>query len=133
VAAELNLVPFIDLMSTCIVFLLLTAVWTQTSALEASQRVGPAGDAVSAPLTVHVAARGVWVGRDADGTFVPRQPAGYDWGGVDLALAADRARHPVDAQLVLWTDDGVAYEHMVGALDRATAHGYDAPVVAGSR
>src|ERR1044072_2563998 len=31
---ELNIVPFIDLMSVCIIFLLLTAVWTQVSMIQ---------------------------------------------------------------------------------------------------
>src|SRR5580704_14217643 len=31
---EINLVPFIDLMSTCISFLLITAVWTQVSMIQ---------------------------------------------------------------------------------------------------
>ena len=31
---ELNLVPFIDLMSVCIIFLLITAVWTQVSMIQ---------------------------------------------------------------------------------------------------
>ena len=31
---ELNLVPFIDLMSVCIIFLLITAVWTQVSMVQ---------------------------------------------------------------------------------------------------
>ena len=34
VDVELNLVPFIDLMSTCISFLLITAVWTQVSMIQ---------------------------------------------------------------------------------------------------
>src|SRR4051812_3155040 len=34
VNVELNLVPFIDLMSVCIIFLLLTAVWTQVSMIQ---------------------------------------------------------------------------------------------------
>ena len=31
---DLNLVPFIDLMSVCIIFLLITAVWTQISMIQ---------------------------------------------------------------------------------------------------
>src|ERR1700744_3736617 len=31
---DLNLTPFIDLMSVCIIFLLLTAVWTQVSMIQ---------------------------------------------------------------------------------------------------
>src|SRR3954471_6390495 len=31
---DLNLTPFIDLMSVCIIFLLITAVWTQVSMIQ---------------------------------------------------------------------------------------------------
>lgn len=37
---ELNLIPFIDLLSTCICFLLLTAVWIQIGSLNVKQAVG---------------------------------------------------------------------------------------------
>src|SRR5438045_5554908 len=39
--AELNLVPFIDLLSCCICFLLITAVWTQISGLQVASSGGP--------------------------------------------------------------------------------------------
>ena len=39
--AELNLVPFIDLLSCCISFLLITAVWTQIAGLQVSSSGGP--------------------------------------------------------------------------------------------
>src|SRR3954463_12922679 len=39
--AELNLVPFIDLLSCCISFLLITAVWTQISGLSVASSGGP--------------------------------------------------------------------------------------------
>lgn len=38
--AEINLVPFIDLLSMCICFLLMTAVWIQISAVEVKQSHG---------------------------------------------------------------------------------------------
>lgn len=37
---ELNLVPFIDLLSTCICFLLITAVWLNVGSLNVKQAVG---------------------------------------------------------------------------------------------
>lgn len=37
---EINLVPFIDLLSVCICFLLLTAVWVQVGSMEVKQAVG---------------------------------------------------------------------------------------------
>lgn len=42
---ELNLVPFIDLLSTCICFLLITAVWLNVGSLNVKQAVG--GQSVS--------------------------------------------------------------------------------------
>ena len=44
VDAELNLVPFIDLLSVCILFLLMTAVWVQISKMSAITQ--PSGEAV---------------------------------------------------------------------------------------
>src|SRR2546423_13263834 len=38
--AELNLVPFIDLLSCCISFLLITAVWTQIAGLQVASSGG---------------------------------------------------------------------------------------------
>lgn len=37
---EINLIPFIDLLSTCICFLLLTAVWINVGAMNVKQAVG---------------------------------------------------------------------------------------------
>src|SRR5216684_375573 len=39
--AEINLVPFNDLLSCCISFLLITAVWTQIAGLQVSSSGGP--------------------------------------------------------------------------------------------
>jgi biopolymer transport protein TolR len=48
--AELLLVPFIDLLSMCICFLLITAVWIQIGVLQVKQANGTEVDATSAPL-----------------------------------------------------------------------------------
>lgn len=37
---ELNLVPFIDMLSSCLSFLLLTAVWTYVGSIDTSQAIG---------------------------------------------------------------------------------------------
>ena len=46
--AEINLVPFIDLLSMCICFLLMTAVWTQLGSVQVKQANGT--DAAETPL-----------------------------------------------------------------------------------
>lgn len=45
--AELNLVPFIDLLSMCICFLLMTAVWMEIGAVNVKQSVGTTAAAES--------------------------------------------------------------------------------------
>lgn len=46
--AEINLVPFIDLLSMCICFLLMTAVWIQIGSVQIKQSHGTEGAALSA-------------------------------------------------------------------------------------
>ena len=40
--AMINLVPFIDLMAVTIVFLIMTAVWTQLARMDVTQKIGRA-------------------------------------------------------------------------------------------
>jgi len=52
--AEIILVPFIDLLSMCICFLLITAVWIQVGVLQVKQARGTEGEAVAAPLDLEL-------------------------------------------------------------------------------
>lgn len=53
---EVNLIPFIDLLSTCICFLLLTAVWINVASMNVKQAVGgQAADSGAKKPTVWVA------------------------------------------------------------------------------
>jgi biopolymer transport protein ExbD len=45
--AEVNLVPFIDLLSMCICFLLMTAIWVEIGSIQIKQVLGTAGPAVT--------------------------------------------------------------------------------------
>jgi biopolymer transport protein TolR len=59
---EINLIPAIDLLSTCICFLLLTAVWLHVGSMDVKQAVGgqPASETAKKPT--------VWVQLDGQGT-----------------------------------------------------------------
>lgn len=61
---ELNLIPFIDLLSTCICFLLITAVWMQIGSLNVKQAVGgqPASETEKKPTA--------WIYMEKDGSVV---------------------------------------------------------------
>lgn len=62
---ELNLIPFIDLLSTCICFLLLTAVWLNVGSMNVKQAVGgqPAAETAKKPTLW------VFLGEKGDITF----------------------------------------------------------------
>src|ERR1700730_18646511 len=49
--ASINLVPFIDLLSCCISFLLITAVWTQLARMDVTQKSKAPSGAVDEPPT----------------------------------------------------------------------------------
>jgi len=50
--AEVNLVPFIDLLSMCICFLLMTAVWTQLGSVQVKQANGSEAAATAVEKTI---------------------------------------------------------------------------------
>ena len=148
-AADLNLVPFIDLLSVCITFLMVTAVWTQISTMPLDQNISdpntppPEVDVPPPPpLTVHIRADGVWMGRvitDTDyqgkmlkaGKNYPILGEEYDWTAIETDLQGDRDEFPDEKTLVIVTDDGIFYEHMIRALDLGRANGYEQNLLGG--
>src|SRR4051812_10007244 len=92
VNANLNLVPFIDLLSVCIVFLIATAVWIELSSMPVDQALSdpnqpqppPVDNPPPPPLTLHVRADGVWVGRKVEeGKNFSIVGESYDWDGIE--------------------------------------------------
>src|SRR6184192_236292 len=56
--AAINLVPFIDLLSCCIAFLLITAVWSQVATLDVQTGGGEPGEVAAAePPTLFIGVR----------------------------------------------------------------------------
>jgi|KBSSwiStaDraftv2_1062776.scaffolds.fasta_scaffold1068736_2 biopolymer transport protein TolR len=139
-SADLNLVPFIDFLSVCITFLLLTAVWTQISAMQVDQAVQdpnqepppPPDEPPTPPLTVHIRSDGIWAGREvASGTEFPKTGEDYDWVGLQGMLEGDRTTYPDEIDAVIVTDDGVEYQYMIHALDLTRGQGYEKTLLGG--
>lgn len=168
---DLNLVPFIDLLSVCITFLLATAVWTQIMSLQVDQAISAPNqepppqtdEPPTPPLSVHIRADGIWAGRQATGQCLgtsggpppavvppptpaaPGQPAAiqhwgcnfpmveeaYEWQKLKSELAIDRTKYPTELQVIIVTDDGVVYEHMIKALDLTRELGYEKTLLGG--
>ena len=137
---ELNLVPFIDLLSVQITFLLATAVWVEISSLPVDQALSdpnsppppPMDVPPPPPLTIHVRGDGVWIGRKVEeGKNFEMKQEIYDWEGIGREVMADRRAYPEEVQVIIVTDDGVEYENFVRALDVSKLHGYDKPLLGG--
>ena len=96
---DLNIVPFIDVMSCLTAFLLVSAVWVSIAQLE----IKPAGRAPEdlcldgtcddPKLSVLIDADEIWVGvsRVNDFQKIPRTAAGYDWAKLEDALKLQKA------------------------------------------
>jgi len=114
--ATFNLVPFIDLLSCCIAFLLITAVWSQVASLEVQQGGGAPGEGPPAkPLVLAIDAR----------EFRLMLPDGSSR-AVDAAHLAEtlKAQRGDREELLVEPSDGVSYERLVGGLDAARAAGF---------
>ena len=119
---ELNLVPFIDLLSALVLFLLVTAVWIQVSAIQASVNSKGKSAVVQAPadtIQVHVTTGGYRIGwpRSLEGRGLPAV-MGHD--PAKLGVAMRRASAIVHGNLpmtALAGDDSVPYEDVIAALD----------------
>lgn len=88
----INLVPFIDLMAVTIVFLIMSAVWTQLRRLQVSQQgqdEGPAPLTDPLPITVLLTEH----------------------------LKKVKQEQPDQTAITLSTEDGVKYEDLVRVID----------------
>jgi biopolymer transport protein ExbD len=128
VNVELNIVPFIDLMSCLTAFLLVTAVWVNVANLR-NQPAGRARDQVDTPEHPKVA-----ILLDADSIRVSAYPSGQgvqlaanDWD--KLAAALEQFQLPEETPRVeiaaLSTDaHPIAYQSLVRAMDTAMKAGF---------
>lgn len=128
---ELNLVPFIDLLSTLVLFLLVTTVWLQVAAIPAAVKSkGQASVATPTPSTVdiHVTANGYqlsWPAALAKKGFVsaiPRKGKIYDVERLQKALTMASATKALSGATVS-SDDGVPYGRVIEAVDAAKGGG----------
>lgn len=133
---ELNIIPFIDLMSCLTAFLLVTAVWVNISQLDvkaagkARDQVTPEGD--EPKLSVLIEHDEIWIGvsRLEDYTRIPKTDSGYDWAKLEQALKdqkqsswfVDTTEIQVAAEST--KTEPVSYQQIVLAMDTAVKAGF---------
>lgn len=123
---EVNLIPFIDLMSVLITFLLITAVWTQVSMIQlgssiygkkTSDQITPPPPIADIPLRLDVKDFGfrLVVGQDKY-TFEKKNG---EWVTEELneRLAVVRQMYPDKTDATITVDNEVPYEKLILGMD----------------
>ena len=130
---ELNLVPFIDLMSVCIIFLLITAVWTQVSMIQLGSSIysNKTDDKPIIPppfaeviLRVDVLPEGFRLVIGKKMLLIPAIGDRYDRNTLLAQLKEVKQQYPEKIDGVTSVRDDVEYKHLVEAMDALIAAGF---------
>jgi biopolymer transport protein ExbD len=131
--ADVNLIPFIDLMSVCIIFLLLTAVWTQVSMIQIGSSVyGKKNDVTQAepPPRPEVAFRmdvvdsGYILNVGKSRTDIPRKNGLFDRDGLYKALVTIKQQYPDKNDAIIAMADELTYEELIRGMDTLLLAGF---------
>lgn len=119
--ASINLVPFIDLLSCCLSFLLITAVWSQLAAMPTNHG-GEGGEVDPSPadvrLTLHVRSDGFLLEKsNADALTISDRAERRDLAQLASAMEDIKRAYPKKQDITLRADDRVAYERVIITMD----------------
>ena len=131
---ELNVVPFIDLMSCLTAFLLVTAVWTNLAQISIKPKgIGRDSEKMlqeepPPQISVLLTKNDVWVGTTL-GDRRQIQNLGedsYDWDGVEEVLAEykESALFTQRQDVEIAAEDEVAYDYIIAVMDVSIASGF---------
>jgi biopolymer transport protein ExbD len=135
---ELNIVPFIDVMSCLTAFLLVSAVWVNIAQLQikpagrAPEDVCLDGTCDDPKLSVLIDADEIWVGvsRVNDFQKIPRTAAGYDWAKLEDALRLHKASAMFDRKTAIeiaadsTAAHPITYQTLIATMDIAVKVGF---------
>jgi biopolymer transport protein ExbD len=128
--ANIPLIPILDLLLCCLMFLLVTAVWNSLAAISVSQRGpgSPSADQVAEDklqLVLLVTTRGYELSTTAgDRIVIPARGDTHDVGALNEKLGTYRNAYPSQDSITVSAEDGVAYESLIAALDATRERGF---------
>jgi biopolymer transport protein TolR len=123
--AELNLVPYIDLLTCMVAFLLITAVWTQLARLEVQQK---GQGELDSPTAVDETRIAVAV---HDGGFnlivkTDQKPFPLDYPRLVDELRAVKRSFPDKTDVQIISEDGIVFDTLVKTMDAVMSAGFPA-------
>ncbi len=134
VSLELNIVPFIDLMSVLITFLLITAVWSQVSMIQIGSslygkknenqpppKIAPDADIV---LKLDIRASGYLLTVGKQAINIPLINKDYDEAGLVAHLEEAKKLHPNKSDGAIAMQDDLPYERLIHGMDGFLKSGF---------
>lgn len=126
---EIPLVPFIDFLLCCVMFLLVTAVWNQLARIHTNQSIAgtPAAPTEEEPpvrrrLKVTEAGYEIIIGTDAP-TMIPKNGETYNVTDLHTRLQALQQSDPNRHDIIIEAVDGVKYSAVIDAMDQTAGAG----------
>ena len=132
---ELNLVPFIDLMSVLITFLLITAVWSQVSMIQigssiygkkTNENVAPPPPMADIPLRLDVKASSLRLIVGKENYEFPMIAGKYDVERLVTQLKKVKETYPEKKDGFISVADEVKYEFLIFGMDKLIQSGFSA-------
>lgn len=136
---QLNLVPFIDLLSVLISFLLMTSVWTQVARINVRQQPNlPSDDPTPPPeeeplnLAVLIKSSGYTVTKKgAMVKEIEKKGEEYDSTTLSETLKQMVAENPENKDITVTSEDKVPYKELITVMDLCLEHNLAGISVAG--
>ena len=134
VDVQLNIVPYIDMMSCLTAFLLITAVWSNVAQLEITPK-GVGRDAEQAlleepPINISLllAQDSVWVGlTTGDRRQIAKMGDDYDFAQLQEVLTEYKDASGIfkdRSDIEIAAEDGVLYQSIIDAIDSSVSSGF---------
>jgi biopolymer transport protein TolR len=124
---DVNIVPFIDLMSVLVIFLLITAVWSQVSIIQMGSSIyGKKSQDVAAeppkvaeiPFRIDVKPTGYKIVIGRQDIVIPKKNASdYDRDRLLKELKTVKSLYPEKEDAVITMDDELEYVHLINVMD----------------
>jgi biopolymer transport protein TolR len=123
--ANINLVPYIDLLMTIMTFLMMTAIWSQIAMLEVQNASGGQDQQTEAPdpnapkpVIVVLSAAGASIQEEgSEARTFARTPDGFDMKGMEIEMKRLKDARPDRSQVKIQSEDGVTYTDITKMID----------------
>ena len=124
--AAINLVPFIDLLSCCLSFLLITAVWTQLASVPVTHASPGRGEHSDTPpemsLMLFIGPEGFLLTRSTGETLqLNRKSERLDLSGLEAAMRRVKQEYPDKGDITVRSTDGISYDELIKTIDTLRA------------